>query len=173
MAAPCFHRVTRVTGGHEIANFARTHPNTFSTALEKLSDRTLKIFPLHSKNISPALEKSSPALAKKICQKRLAVQNILRIFAASLVSFKWVSGRSYCMRKTFSNVCCCELWTSQTPNLTTGRWQRGVYVVRFYILLYIVRAGVGWWALLFCVVWAMRRSVDPGWAEEQTPTPFL
>ena len=51
MAAPCFHRVTRVTGGHEIANFARTHPNTFSTALEKLSDRTLKIFPLHSKKI--------------------------------------------------------------------------------------------------------------------------
>jgi len=42
------------------------------------------------------------------------------------------------MRKTFSNVCRCGLRTSQTrPNPTAGRWQRSVYVVRFYIPIII------------------------------------
>ena len=38
-----------------------------------------------------------------------------------------------CMRKTFSDVCRCGSWISQVPISTTGRWQRDVYVVRFYI----------------------------------------
>jgi len=36
------------------------------------------------------------------------------------------------MRKTFSNVCRCGSWTSQTPIITAGRWQprrlRGAYL---------------------------------------------
>jgi len=35
---------------HKTAVFSGTHPNTFSTALEKLLDRTPKSFPLHFPN---------------------------------------------------------------------------------------------------------------------------
>ena len=42
-----------------------------------------------------------------------------------------------------------------------------------YTLIYIVRSGVGYLRCLSCVVRAMRRPTSPGWAEEQTPTPFL
>ena len=52
------------------------------------------------------------------------------------------------MRKTFSNVCHCEPWTSQLPNSHAGRWQpkrlRGASI---YIVIYNVLA----WAN--CVVY--------------------
>ena len=77
----------------------------------------------------------------------LAVPILFRNFAPSLSQL--IRGRRAVlyMRKTFSNVCRCDSWISQVPIITTGRWQRDVCVVRFYIHYYIVRAGVGWWAL--------------------------
>ena len=41
------------------SRFIGTHPNNFSIASEKLLERTPKSFPLHSKNISSAVEKLS------------------------------------------------------------------------------------------------------------------
>ena len=77
-----------------------------------------------------------PTLLKKWGQNAI-ISEIILIFAASLVSPQGKSGRSYCMRKTFSNVCRCEPRTSQTLNITAGRRQpkrlRGAFLYTLII----------------------------------------
>ena len=79
------------------------------------------------------------------------------------------------MRKTFSNVCRCETRTSQTrPSQQADDNETSAWSVSIYLIYkYIVRSGVGYERCLSCVKGAMRRPVSPGWAEKQTPTPFL
>ena len=71
-----------------------------------------------------------------------------------------------------SVVVSCELRKLQSLQQTDDN--RGVYVVRFYIPIYI-SSVLAWahWRCLSCVERAVRRRTVPGWAEEQTPTPFL
>ena len=77
------------------------------------------------------------------------------------------------MRKTFSNVCRCEQRTSQIPKpqqTDDNEASRGAY-------LYTLNTYSSFWrgltALSILCGEAMRRPVVPGWAEKQTPTPFL
>ena len=95
---------------------------------------------------------SSFASLKKILTLERKNKKVVFLFCSLLtylylctIACKLIRGRRAVlyMRKTFSDVCRCGSWTSQTPIITTGRWQPKRHVVRFYIPIYIVRAGVG------------------------------
>ena len=110
---------------------------------------------------------------------------LFHIFAASLVlalaSGLWSSepksgfvGDLIYEKDVFERL---SLWTTNFANSSISHYRqmttRRLRLVRFYILNYIVRAGVGYLRCLSCVGRAMRRPVVPGWAKKQTPTPFL
>ena len=63
-----------------------------------------------------------------------------------LAAHSWAAGGLIYEKDVFERL---SLWTTNFANstFTAGRWQRDVYVVRPYIPYYIVRTGVGWWAL--------------------------
>ena len=101
------------------------------------------------------------------------VSKIIYIFAASFVSPVVGERAVLYMRKTFSNVWRCESWISQIPKPQQTDDNETSTCGAYLYTIYIVRSGVGWWALSILCGKAMREPTIPGWAEEQTPTPFL
>ena len=77
------------------------------------------------------------------------------------------------MRKTFSDVCRCGPRTSQLPNLQQADGNgASTWCVSIYLFIYS-SYWRGLTALSILCRWAMRRPLDPGWAEETGTCAFF
>jgi hypothetical protein len=85
----------------------------------------------------------------------------------------WAAGGLIYEKDVFERL---SLWSKNFATSKTYSWQmttrrlRGAFL---YTLIIYSTCWRGLTALSILCRWAMRRPLDPGWAEKQTPTPFL